>query len=141
MGWTVWLTGVFGSAANALNRHFGAGSLRECDRALQIGGMMTRSLILVPAPLRHAPCGRDSVPFQRHGGPVDVRSHRLSLIPDGYPTRDQEARGFTGNAIGIHGLVRWSRRAGSGNTAVDWTLGCVAVGSDAEIDAIAALGV
>ena len=41
--------------------------------------------------------------------------------------------------IGVHGPSRgWDKMPASINTSTDWTLGCIAVGSDAEIDAIAA---
>ena len=57
----------------------------------------------------------------------------------GYPTRAQRRAGFTGGAVGVHGPTRASRFLGSAaNTASDWTLGCIAVGSDAEIQRIAA---
>jgi murein L,D-transpeptidase YafK len=57
----------------------------------------------------------------------------------GYPTRAQRRAGFTGGAVGVHGPARASRFLGSAaNTASDWTLGCIAVGSDAEIQRIAA---
>lgn len=64
------------------------------------------------------------------------RYHRF--IPVGYPTPAQRRLGYSGSAIGIHGPPRWSTWAGSLNTALGWTRGCIAVGSDAEIDAIAA---
>ena len=42
-----------------------------------------------------------------------------------------------GIAVGIHGPTRKTRWLGSANTLVDWTAGCIAVSSDAEIDEIA----
>jgi murein L,D-transpeptidase YafK len=60
-----------------------------------------------------------------------------TFIPVGYPTPDQARAGLTGNAIGIHGPPRLSAWAGAVNTASDWTAGCIAVGSDAEISRIA----
>ncbi len=63
--------------------------------------------------------------------------HRF--IPVGYPSAAQRSKGYTGGAVGIHGPNRSARFAGSAaNTAADWTLGCVAVGSDGEIEAIEA---
>lgn len=62
------------------------------------------------------------------------------FVAVGYPSPEQRARGFTGSAVGIHGPPR--KLAGLGLRvpgwilALDWTEGCVAVGSDAEIDAI-----
>jgi murein L,D-transpeptidase YafK len=62
-----------------------------------------------------------------------------TFILVGYPTRAQRRAGFTGSAIGVHGPTRASRFLGSAsNTDSDWTLGCIAVGSDAEIQRIAA---
>ncbi len=46
--------------------------------------------------------------------------------------------GFTGTAVGIHGPPRANVNDGSSNTALDWTWGCIAVGSDPEIREIAA---
>ena len=42
-----------------------------------------------------------------------------------------------GIAVGIHGPKRWSRFLGGLNASTDWTLGCIAVARDEEIDAIA----
>jgi hypothetical protein len=61
-----------------------------------------------------------------------------TFIPVGYPTAAQERAGFTGNAIGIHGPARGWAWAAAANTISDWTAGCIAVGSDAEIGRIAA---
>lgn len=61
-----------------------------------------------------------------------------TFIPIGYPTEEQRKQGLTGSNLGIHGpdrKLRWLGRAGSW---LDWTLGCIAVGSDAAIDEIAA---
>lgn len=55
------------------------------------------------------------------------------FIPIGYPTAAQRARGFTGSDIGVHGPLRQFKHLGRVNTATDWTLGCIAVGSDREI--------
>ena len=61
--------------------------------------------------------------------------HRF--IPVGYPTAGQRARGWTGGAIGIHGPDSRARLLGSLTTWVDWTAGCLAVGTTSEIDQIA----
>lgn len=62
--------------------------------------------------------------------------HLFILV--GYPTAAQQKAGFTGGAIGVHGPARGYETLGSNaNTAVDWTLGCIAVGSDDEIERIA----
>ncbi len=42
-----------------------------------------------------------------------------------------------GIAVGIHGPKRWSRFLGPLNTSTNWTLGCIALARDEEIDAIA----
>jgi murein L,D-transpeptidase YafK len=77
------------------------------------------------------PTGRYPLGAPRPSAPF----HRF--IPVGYPTAGQRAEGRTGGAIGIHGPDRRFRLLGSLTTRVDWTAGCLAVGSDAEIDRIA----
>jgi len=70
--------------------------------------------------------------------PRPSKQYHLFLLV-GYPTDQQRARGFSGSAIGIHGPSRTTRAAGSFlNTLFDWTQGCIAVGSDEEIEQIAA---
>ena len=59
------------------------------------------------------------------------------FIPVGYPTVEQKTAGFSGGDVGIHGPTRLFRWAGRLNTLFGWTDGCVAVGSDEEIDRIA----
>lgn len=61
-----------------------------------------------------------------------------TFIYVGYPTPEQKKAGYTGDAIGVHGPPRSSVNLGSANVAVDWTLGCIALASDPEIDAVAA---
>jgi hypothetical protein len=59
-----------------------------------------------------------------------------TFVPVGYPTAAQQKLGFTGSAVGIHGPARgWG---GALSTRVDWTAGCIAVGTDAEIGSISA---
>jgi L,D-peptidoglycan transpeptidase YkuD (ErfK/YbiS/YcfS/YnhG family) len=61
-----------------------------------------------------------------------------TFIPVGYPTQLQRQRGYSGGDVGVHGPARgFEHLPSSANTSVDWTLGCIAVGSDAEIDRIA----
>ena len=61
-----------------------------------------------------------------------------TFIPIAYPTAAQAARGFTGGEVGIHGPPRGMDAAAEYPvTDVDWTLGCIATGSDAEVGAIA----
>lgn len=60
--------------------------------------------------------------------------HRF--IPVEYPTENQREQGFTGGDIGIHGPPRGWRWLGSLTTWANWTRGCIAVGTDSEIEAI-----
>jgi hypothetical protein len=60
------------------------------------------------------------------------------FVPVGYPTPGQRARGLTGGDIGVHGPDVAFRRLGPLTTWVDWTQGCIAVGSRSEIERIAA---
>ncbi len=71
------------------------------------------------------------------GAPRASRAYD-TFIPVGYPTAAERARGLTGSAIGVHGPDRRLRALGRLATAVGWTRGCIAVGSDAEIRAVAA---
>ena len=68
------------------------------------------------------------------GVPRISQSYHL-FIPVGYPTPSQRRKGFTGGAIGVHGPVRGY--GGPSALAIDWTLGCIAVGSDDEIGRVA----
>ena len=64
--------------------------------------------------------------------------HRF--IPVDYPTAARRRAGFSGGAIGIHGPPRGLENAArlAMLVASDWTAGCIAVATDAEIDQIAA---
>jgi hypothetical protein len=59
------------------------------------------------------------------------------FIPIAYPTPEQAAQGQTGGDVGIHGPPRKLPEPAYPSTAYDWTLGCVATGTDSEIQAIA----
>jgi murein L,D-transpeptidase YafK len=59
-----------------------------------------------------------------------------TFVPVGYPTAAQQRMGFTGDAVGIHGPPRGE--SGPLVTTSDWTAGCIAVGTDDEIQTIAA---
>ena len=59
------------------------------------------------------------------------------FVPIGYPTKEQKARGFTGDAVGIHGPNRTFRCVGFLNVVFDWTAGCMAVADDGYIARIA----
>ena len=64
------------------------------------------------------------------GSPRPSKSFHL-FIPVGYPTPTQRRNGFSGGAIGVHGPLR--AYGGPISTGIDWTLGCIAVGTDEEI--------
>jgi len=64
------------------------------------------------------------------------------FIHVGYPTSAQRKQGYTGGNIGVHGPQRdWREYPQEYNVygTQDWTLGCIAVGSDKEIEEIADL--
>jgi murein L,D-transpeptidase YafK len=60
-----------------------------------------------------------------------------TFIPINYPTLEQQAKGYTGSAIGIHSPHRYFKWLGPVTTWINWTQGCVAVSSDAQIKQIA----
>jgi hypothetical protein len=60
-----------------------------------------------------------------------------TFIPISYPTVEQAALGFTGNALGIHGPPRRKDASKYPLVEVDWTRGCIATGSDEDVNAIA----
>jgi len=68
------------------------------------------------------------------GSPRPSTAYHL-FIPVGYPTPSQRHRGFSGGAIGVHGPPR--AYGGPISTQIDWTLGCIAVGTDDEIGRVA----
>jgi Uncharacterized protein conserved in bacteria len=100
---------------------------RQFPVALGIGGLGKRHQGDHRTPLGAYPLGAPR-PSSQYG----------TFIPVGYPTPQQIAMGFTGTAVGIHGPPRANVNDGFRNTAVDWTWGCIAVGSDPEIREIAA---
>jgi murein L,D-transpeptidase YafK len=59
------------------------------------------------------------------------------FIPIEYPTREQASQGHTGGTVGIHGPPRGKTEPNYPTTAFDWTLGCVATGTDEDIELIA----
>jgi hypothetical protein len=88
--------------------------------------------------------GRGGVEKRKQGdkktpiGEYALGSPRLSrkfgiFIPVEYPTNEQRLNGFSGGAIGIHGPKRDFRWMGDISTLINWTSGCIAVGTDAEI--------
>ena len=59
-----------------------------------------------------------------------------TFIPIDYPTAEQTALGYTGRDLGIHGPPRnWKDVAAA--TALDWTTGCIATGTDEEVERVA----
>lgn len=82
--------------------------------------------------------GRTPLGRYRLSPPRASRSGFHRFIPIGYPTAAQRKQGYTGSAVGIHGPARALRWLGDAINAVDWTNGCVAVATDAEIEAIEA---
>ena len=79
--------------------------------------------------------GDGKTPLGRYGlGAPRPSQHYRTFVPVGYPTPAQQKEGFTGSAVGIHGPPRGG--GGALSTAIDWTAGCIAVGTDAEIESI-----
>ena len=80
-------------------------------------------------------------PLGRYGlGPPRASQGFHIFVPVQYPTPAQARMGFTGSAIGIHGPPRgWTNLAQLASlVAQDWTAGCIAVTTDADIEAVAA---
>jgi hypothetical protein len=80
---------------------------------------------------RRTPLGTYALRSPRPSGRFGV------FIPIGYPTAEQAAQGLTGGTLGIHGPPRGKAEPEYPTTAFDWTLGCVATGTDADIEVIA----
>jgi murein L,D-transpeptidase YafK len=92
--------------------------------------------------------GRSGVGKRREGGgktplgEYPLRAPRQSgryhmFIPVDYPTQEQSRQGYTGSAIGVHGPHVAFSWLGHSTAWVDWTLGCMAVGTHGEIEHIA----
>jgi murein L,D-transpeptidase YafK len=60
-----------------------------------------------------------------------------TFIPFGYPTPEQASKGHSGSALGIHGPPRGQAEPEFPTTAVDWTHGCVATGTDSDVETVA----
>jgi len=83
--------------------------------------------------------GDRRTPLGRYALGVPRRSPSFGVfVPVGYPTAAQAQAGYTGGAIGVHGPRREFVGAGLLNTVADWAAGCIAVGSDREINEISA---
>jgi L,D-transpeptidase-like protein len=90
-------------------------------------------------------CGvgkRDKGDKKTPQGEFDLNMPRPSskfrlFIPVGYPNAEQSSEGYSGGDIGIHGPHRASLWLGKESANVDWTLGCIAVGTDEDILTVA----
>jgi len=83
--------------------------------------------------------GDGKTPLGTYGLGTPRPSARFGLfIPVAYPTEEQKRQGFTGRDVGIHGPDRRCRWAGGLNSLFDWTAGCIALGSDDELQQVAA---
>jgi L,D-peptidoglycan transpeptidase YkuD (ErfK/YbiS/YcfS/YnhG family) len=58
------------------------------------------------------------------------------FIPVGYPRADQQAKGYTGTSVGIHGPSRTARPLGRLANAFDTTRGCIGLAKDEEVGEI-----
>jgi len=84
--------------------------------------------------------GDNRTPLGRYGlGPPRASKDFHIFVPVGYPTPAQARLGFTGSAIGIHGPPRGYSTLAQLAMLVsqDWTAGCIAVTSDADIETVA----
>jgi hypothetical protein len=82
--------------------------------------------------------GDGRTPLGTYGlGPPRPSGQFGIFIPIEYPTREQARQGLTGGTVGIHGPPRGKAEPGFPTTAFDWTLGCVATGTDEDIEVIA----
>jgi len=82
--------------------------------------------------------GDDRTPLGAYAVGEPRASTRFGMfIPIAYPTAEQRQQGYTGSEIGIHGPDRRLRWMGRANTWLDWTAGCVALSSDADVNAVA----
>lgn len=60
-----------------------------------------------------------------------------TFVPIGYPTPQQQAAGYTGSAVGVHGPHRRMRWAGPLTNLFDTTDGCVGLATDGEMERLA----
>jgi hypothetical protein len=85
---------------------------------------------------RRAGDGRTPLGTYALGQPRPSKLYYLSL-PVGYPTSAQASEGYTGKGIMVHGPLRRYRQRNGPQTKLDWTRGCIALGTDAAIAAVA----
>jgi murein L,D-transpeptidase YafK len=82
--------------------------------------------------------GDNKTPLGQYTLGVPRPSNKFGIfIPIGYPTQEQQLKGYSGSDVGVHGPYRPFKRLGPLNTWFNWTRGCVAVGGDSEISEIA----
>ena len=88
--------------------------------------------------------GRNGVDKRRDGdgrtprgryplSPARASARYHLFLPVGYPTKDQLKYGYTGSAIGVHGPHKAFAWLGHATVWPDWTLGCIALGTRAEV--------
>jgi murein L,D-transpeptidase YafK len=78
--------------------------------------------------------GDGKTPIGNYSLGIPRSSNRFFVfIPIGYPNEKQKVQGFTGSDVGLHGPIRDLSWLGKLNTWINWTNGCVAVGSEHEI--------
>jgi len=70
-------------------------------------------------------------------GPARASEGFYLFLEVGYPTGEQMKHGFTGSAIGVHGPPRGFAWLGHATVWPDWTLGCIALGTRAEVERVA----
>jgi L,D-peptidoglycan transpeptidase YkuD (ErfK/YbiS/YcfS/YnhG family) len=82
--------------------------------------------------------GDERTPRGRYSLSLARPSNRYHLfLAVGYPTGEQTKRGYTGGAIGLHGPHAAFTWLGHATVWPDWTLGCIAVSTRAEIEEVA----
>jgi murein L,D-transpeptidase YafK len=77
-------------------------------------------------------------PLGRYALSPGRSSRRFHLfLPVGYPTVEQARQGLTGSAIGVHGPDIGYAWLGHATVWADWTLGCIALGTQDEVEQVA----
>jgi murein L,D-transpeptidase YafK len=104
-----------------------------CENGQRTDGMR---VAIGPGGLDKRVEGDAKVPLGEYplSSPVASKDYHLFILV-GYPTAAQRKAGYTGGAVGVHGPMRGY--SGPQSTDRDWTLGCIAVGTDREIERIA----
>ena len=83
--------------------------------------------------------GDGRTPLGSYGLQASRPSTRYHVfIPVAYPTAEQQRSGYTGGDVGVHGPHIAFASLRHATLWVDWTRGCIAVGTGAEADRIAA---